>query len=109
MKFEEVLPALREGRKARRKIDADEGYIQLDKSCGKLCDFNNDGEWFDVTEFSAEDVLADDWELVPEKRKFSREVYLWSNGTVSTSPAIGVNTPSLHVIETRTIEWEVEE
>ena len=117
MKLEEILPEIRKGRKARRKVDVDEGYVQFDKSCGKLCDFNNDGVWFDVTEFHAEDVLADDWELVPEKRKFSSWLKLYDDGSVFGFPTIQKAVESISLaehhgkaklVETRVIEWEVE-
>jgi len=47
MKLEEILPEIREGRRARRKSWAKDA-------------------WFDSSDDDYIDVMADDWELVPE-------------------------------------------
>ena len=52
MKFEEVLPALREGKKIRRR-------------CGYYIKNNRIVDEFGV----ASDILQDDWEIVEEKNK----------------------------------------
>jgi len=63
--LEDILPQIRAGRKARRKPFS-EVYIQFDKASDAICDFTKDGRWADVTELVSDDLLADDWELVPE-------------------------------------------
>jgi hypothetical protein len=63
--LEDILPQIRKGRKARRKPFS-EVYIQFDKASDAICDFTKDGRWADVTELVSEDLLADDWELVPQ-------------------------------------------
>jgi hypothetical protein len=53
MKFEEVLPALRAGKKVRRAAWSTRDYIVNTASC-------------DLTMTS---IIADDWEIMPEKVK----------------------------------------
>lgn len=57
MKFEEVLPALREGKKIRRKEWQKTHYY----IGSRFCDVGY--------ELSLTDLLADDWEIVKEKKK----------------------------------------
>ena len=64
MKFEEVLPALREGKRIRRNYFDEEKYIEVRRFDGFICD-NYD---IDYT-FCLDDLLADDWEIVKEKKK----------------------------------------
>ena len=63
MKFEEVLPALREGKKIRRKCWGAKIYIYL-------------AEKWDIIDnlhhryiFNKSDLIDDDWEVVKEKKK----------------------------------------
>ena len=63
MKFEEVLPALREGKKIRRKSRNKINYIRIGKE-----DFIVD-ENDECFPFILEDFLADNWEIVEEIKK----------------------------------------
>ena len=57
MKFEEVLPALREGKKIRRKCMRPDRYHIFDE-IGQLYTFGVEA-----------DILQNDWEVVEEKKK----------------------------------------
>jgi hypothetical protein len=65
MKFEEVLPLLREGKKFRRLSwsNYDDKHICVYKNKIIFCfiDFECDLEKFNL---DSEDILADDWEIV---------------------------------------------
>ena len=63
MKFEEILPALREGIKVRRKSWNKRNYIVVEKD-NLIVDENNFALPFCIDDFS-----ADDWEVVKEKKK----------------------------------------
>lgn len=63
MRFEEILPALREGKKIRRKNRNKINYIQIGKE-----DFIVD-ENDECFPFILEDFLADNWEIIKEKKK----------------------------------------
>lgn len=63
MKFEEVLPALREGIKVRRKSWNKRNYIVVKKD--NLIVDENDY----AIPFTLDDFYADDWEIVKEKKK----------------------------------------
>ena len=63
MKFEEVLPALREGIKVRRKSWNKRNYIVVEKD-NLIVDENDYAIPFCIDDFS-----ADDWEIVKEKKK----------------------------------------
>lgn len=110
MKIEDILPALREGKRARRP-DWPKGLtVTFDRKTGLV---DSEG---DELEINLAYLHADDWELVPEKRKFSRKIYLWDDGEVTT-----IRTryyflhgshhllPETNILETRTIEWEASE
>jgi hypothetical protein len=90
MKFEEVLPEIRKGRKARRKDYPAAYLVNSDK----------------YRLLTVEDVFANDWELVPEPKKYSKTVCLWDNGSVTLGPFHPLGNPNF--VETRVIEWEVE-
>ena len=68
MKFEEGLPALRTGKKIRRKGNSPDYYICLEDNVLKafIPYFNRlTGE----IKLMSRDLLADDWEVVEEKNK----------------------------------------
>ena len=66
MKFEEVLPAFREGKKIRRKFWSNEAYIRK----GKIFVFERViDEYNDVYVLTINDLWADDWEIVKEPKK----------------------------------------
>ena len=68
MRFEEVLPALRAGKKIRRKAYPLDYYICLEDNVLKafISYFNRlTGE----IKLMSRDLLADDWEIVKEKKK----------------------------------------
>lgn len=68
MKFEEVLPALREGKKVRRKAYPSDYYIYLkDKELNAFISFFN--RTVGEIKLMTRDLLADDWEIVKEKKK----------------------------------------
>lgn len=63
MKFEEVLPSLKEGKKIRRKCHPNRYYIYIENNHI----FNEIG---DLYTFGVEaDILQDNWEIVKEKKK----------------------------------------
>ena len=63
MKFEEILPALREGKKIRRKSWSNkDAYCYYSKGLSLL--FNN--KFYD---FDNDDIFANDWEIVKETKK----------------------------------------
>lgn len=65
MKFEEVLPALRKGEKIKRKIwYEDINYIILNEN-KEIISF----KWGIYDALSIKDLLADDWEIIKEKKK----------------------------------------
>ena len=66
MKFEEVIPALKEGKKARRKRwgAKNHNYIVVDKEDDLIVDMV-----YGKFPFTLGDLIADDWEIVKEKKK----------------------------------------
>ena len=64
MKFEEVLPALREGKKIRRKAYPPDYYICLEGNVVKAFNRLTDG-----IKLMSGDLKTDDWEIVKEKKK----------------------------------------
>lgn len=75
MKFEDVLPALREGKKIRREYwKPYKKYIYLhfenSNNCAKLFFHRNDGKDDEKWRcFPIADLIADDWEIVEEPKK----------------------------------------
>jgi hypothetical protein len=67
VKFEEILPEVRKGRKVRRKawFGNEDGYLQKTALQG-LSYYRDSGDVRYWEEFLSDDLLADDWELVPE-------------------------------------------
>ena len=67
MKFEEVLPALKEGKKIRKRKEVSEGdYYVLDKK-GIIHVYSDYGKI--RTCFTYGDIMNEDWEIVKEKKK----------------------------------------
>ncbi len=69
MKFEEVLPALREDKKIKRRNTVWEnyyGFIFMSKTENKIFSDNVVNCNYKITK---EDLNADDWEIVKEKKK----------------------------------------
>ena len=69
MKFEEVLPALREGKKIRRKDIVWRnyyGFLFISETENKIFSDNVDNYDYKIIK---EDLLAEDWEIVKEKKK----------------------------------------
>lgn len=64
MKFEEILPALREGKKIRLKGCKEFEYLFKPKNENELRT-----EDYQHINLSWEDLLADDWEIVKEPKK----------------------------------------
>ena len=60
MKFEEVFPALRNGKKIRRKEWSEEHFIYREG----LSVYNEDGVDYDF--ISSDQLLCDDWEVIEE-------------------------------------------
>ena len=89
MKFEEVLPALREGKKVRRKSWREGEYLKIDgeylerKDCALL-------ERKLFTDFSLTELLANDWEiceeplLTEEEKKFIKNILSYVNDETIT-------------------------
>ena len=69
MKFEEVLPALREGKKICRKDIVWQnyyGFLFISETENKIFSDNADNCDYKITK---EDLCTDDWEIVKEKKK----------------------------------------
>lgn len=66
MKFEEVLPALRAGKKITNSIVKDNGYKYIYYKEGAIFD-NEGGLYYHLS--NRQIVNYDDWEVVEEKRK----------------------------------------
>ena len=66
MKFEEIIPALKEGKKARRKRWGvkKHNYIVVGKEDDLIVDMV-----YGKFPFTLGDLIADDWEIVKEKKK----------------------------------------
>ena len=64
MKFEEVLPALREGKRIRRNYFDEGKYIEVRRLDEFICD-NYDTDYT----FCLDDLCADDWEIVAKEKK----------------------------------------
>ena len=94
MKFEEILPALREGKKIRRKDYTPDYYIYLDNDCldgeslkSFLPTFSRIVDCFSL---SSKDLLADDWEIVEEplltddEKEFIKNILSFANDETIT-------------------------
>jgi hypothetical protein len=99
--LEEILPEIRKGRKARRVRLHDAIYLSDADGC--LCHVE-DGA---VAVLTGYELLADDWELVPEPKKYKAKLYLYADGQTSIDGML-VSTcgVSPKCIETREVEWE---
>jgi len=73
MRFEEVLPALREGKKARRPEWVSNGYIEILGS--KFIDHR--GNPFSTWMEWASQFLENDWEIIKELKKY--KIKKWFN------------------------------
>jgi hypothetical protein len=93
--LEDILPQIRAGRKATRKAWSTIG-------CTIIIPTNSTG-------IDESNLLADDWELVPEPKKIRAKINLWSNGAITTACCSEQITTRAKLIETRVIEWEVTE
>lgn len=80
MKFEEILPALREGKKIRLKEWKEIQYIYMPKNESDL-----KTEDYHSVNLSWQDLFSDDWEIVEEKKKIKlrdlteKEFQNWKN------------------------------
>jgi hypothetical protein len=92
VKFEDILPKIRKGRKARRAVWLS-ALFHKDSSLG----------------LKQSDILSDDWELVPEPRKHKVTVCLWSDGVARFHGDVFTLNPGDHIVEVKEIEWEMPE
>jgi hypothetical protein len=97
--LEDILPQIRAGKKVRC-LSRTKHVIVLR---GKQLTYEDLGFVCPV-QLTSEDILADDWELVPEPVKYKQTLYLLSNGLISYNRR---GLESL-IVETREIEWSVE-
>lgn len=67
MKFEEVLPLLKSGRKIRRKDELWKKYYGSLFISETKDDILTESEIIDYYKITKEDLLTDDWEIVKEK------------------------------------------
>ena len=65
MKFEEILPALREGKKITSSIIKNSGYKYIYYKDGIV--FNSEDDYWYITYKGV--IESDDWEIVEEKKK----------------------------------------
>lgn len=72
MKFEEVLPSLKKGKRVRRNYFDEGKYIEVRRFDGFICD-NYD---IDYT-FCLDDLNADDWEIIKETKKVKLRDLTW--------------------------------
>ena len=63
MKFEEIIPALREGKKIRRRGWCKGAYISIGTD-GSVCDQNNE-----IFPFVLNDFKSEFWEIIKEPKK----------------------------------------
>ena len=63
MKFEEIIPALREGKKIRRRGWVKNAYISIGTD-GSVCDQNNE-----IFPFVLNDFKSEFWEILREPKK----------------------------------------
>jgi hypothetical protein len=112
VKFEDILPEIRnrKGRKVRRKawVGTEDSYLQKTALQG-LSYYRNNGDVRYWEEFSSDDLLADDWELMPEPRKHKVTVCLWSDGVARFHGDVFTLNPGDHIVEVKEIEWEMPE
>lgn len=109
MRFEEIISALREGKKARRKCWIGDSLLVLRE--GSIVNDRGYSE-HDLCEYI---LNSDDWEVVKEKKKkYQGWVNLYADG--SSSGIWDTKEDSSHcalggrrLVETRLIEWEVDE
>ena len=66
MKFEEVLPALKAGKKIRRRTWCKDTYIYINY-CGRIV--TQSGSHYDIILNGLYDLKHDGWEIVKEKKK----------------------------------------
>ena len=66
MKFEEVLPALKAGKKIRRRTWCKDTYIYINY-CGRIV--TQSGSHYDIILNGLYDLKHDGWEIVTEKKK----------------------------------------
>ena len=118
MRLEEILPEIRKGRKARRPHWHEDIAVTY-----KLDFVSLSGGSVIVQEqkFSRGELLANDWELVPEKRKHCCWLGLFEDGdSISSETEARVYEyarlnaenmkplKSAKLVEVRKIEWEVD-
>lgn len=65
MRLEDILPEVRKGRKHKQKSWS-ETYAMFDTSDHSYGVYTNAGGFIELMELEGDDLLADDWELVPE-------------------------------------------
>ena len=87
-----------------------------DAAYGALCDLN-DGDYFAPYTVDGRyhpKLTDDEWDIVAEwkePKKYSAQAYLWSDGKLTgdyEKPLVPGCVESPYVVESRTIEWEVE-
>ena len=72
MTFEQVLPALRQGKKIRRKSFHPDNYLV--NQFGELQDYSTEKCRF--TAIGLNDMFADDWEIVDEPQCYCMDKYV---------------------------------
>ena len=91
--LEDILPEIRKGRGVRRKAwSSDTNPVTLKSTL-----------WIEFSQ-----MMADDWELVPEPVKVKAKIDLWNSGEVTVRKYDVVPYKKLDIVETREIEWSVE-
>lgn len=114
MKLEEIFPEIRKGRKFRRKAWQPESFFFIKYNKEYDCQSVYDEECL-IENYGSLDLdwlEHDDWELVPEPKKYSAKAHLWSDGRLTgdfEQIFVPGKSKKPYVIETRTIEWEVTE
>lgn len=80
MKFEEVVPALRAGKKVRRRAWFSSRFIIL-SDIGEPNERIRDesGVWFRPNESFMIGLMSNDWEIIKDKKRFWRWVIIESN------------------------------
>jgi hypothetical protein len=117
MRLHEVWEAFRKGRPIEsKKLGVWMRFSNDDPHYGGDCIYDKDGYYDNISSIELKwlDADADDWVIVKDNNK-KIFMALWSDGkyTISedgTAPSrisFGAREPDFHLVDTRTIEWEV--
>lgn len=111
MRLEQVLPALREGKRIRRKYWIVGSHLWLSNMTGDV--MYTEGQNTIYHSFTGAALDADDWEIAPEHRepnKYKTTVFLYDDGQSTLNSTLYEPHPlrsDPRVVKIQVIEWEV--